>query len=211
MFVQRRAVSLSAGPSRLCLQWSQHRVLGTIGLGRPQRCRWSAWGPGSIAAAAASAAVVGLGAAFASSPADAAWMSQRKHSGDIGYQRKYRIIAGPAPELHALAKRIEATDRERFTYYESTWEKFPDGSDHIKLGGFPGGDWSSNKISGGHLLFLASFHSNEVALSQFYALTMLSESFPSSMTILLPFFPTATMERCVEEGEVATANTLCKL
>jgi hypothetical protein len=140
--------------------------------------------------------VVGLGAAVSSSPVDAASMSQRKQSGDIGYQRKYRIIAGPAPELHALAKRLEAADPERFSYYESRWGKFPDGSDHITLGGFPGGEWNSNKIHSGHLLFLASFHNNDVSLSQFYA--------------LLPFLPTATMERIVEEGEVATANTLGK-
>ena len=61
------------------------------------------------------------------------------------------------------------------------------------------------------MLFLASFHNNDVALSQFYALHMLAESFPASVTILLPFFPTATMERIVSEGEVATANTLSKM
>eukprot|EP01130_Rhizamoeba_saxonica_P005270 TRINITY_DN2116_c0_g1_i2.p1 TRINITY_DN2116_c0_g1~~TRINITY_DN2116_c0_g1_i2.p1 ORF type:complete len:236 (-),score=50.81 TRINITY_DN2116_c0_g1_i2:36-743(-) len=35
-----------------------------------------------------------------------------------------------------------------------------------------------------------------------------AESFVSSLTILLPFVPTATMERVSKEGEVATANTM---
>ena len=214
MLVRKWAVSLAARAPRLCaLQRSRHRAahLGTVSTGRATR-HGGAWRGGSAVAAAAvsAAAVVGLGAAVSSSPVDAASMSQRKQSGDIGYQRKYRIIAGPAPELHALAKRLEAADPERFSYYESRWGKFPDGSDHITLGGFPGGEWNSNKIHSGHLLFLASFHNNDVSLSQFYALATLCESFPASITILLPFLPTATMERIVEEGEVATANTLGK-
>ena len=102
-------------------------------------------------------------------------------------------------------------DRGRLCADESSWKKFPDGTDQIRVGGFPAGKWANNKIYGGHVLFLASFHNNDVALSQFYALHMLAESFPASVTVLLPFFPTATMERIVSEGEVATANTLSKM
>ena len=48
-------------------------------------------------------------------------------------------------------------------------------------------------------------------MSQFHVLTMLGESFARSLTILLPFYPTGTMERTVEEGVVATANTTAKM
>ena len=37
--------------------------------------------------------------------------------------------------------------------------------------------------AGSHLLFLASFASNDTTMSQFHALTMLGESFPRSMTV----------------------------
>ena len=58
---------------------------------------------------------------------------------------------------------------------------------------------------------MASFHNNDVALAQFYALVALLESFIESMTIVLPFYPTGTMERVVKEGVVATAATLARL
>jgi len=48
-------------------------------------------------------------------------------------------------------------------------------------------------------------------MSQFHVLTMLGESFVKSLTVVLPFFPTGTMERVVREGDVATANTMAKM
>jgi hypothetical protein len=39
----------------------------------------------------------------------------------------------------------------------------------------------------------------------------LAESFIESLTVVLPFYPTATMERVVSEGTVATASTLARL
>lgn len=53
--------------------------------------------------------------------------------------------------------------------------------------------------------------SNDKTMSQFHVLTMLGESFVNTLTIVLPFFPTGTMERVVVEGQVATANTLAKM
>ena len=40
---------------------------------------------------------------------------------------------------------------------------------------------------------------------------MLLMSFVESLTIVLPFYPTGTMERVVTEGEVATAATYAHL
>ena len=37
---------------------------------------------------------------------------------------------------------------------------------------------------------------------------MILQSFVRSPTVVLPFYPTGTMERVVYEGEIATANTL---
>merc|ERR1712098_392862 len=63
----------------------------------------------------------------------------------------------------------------------------------------------------GNVLFLANFNCNDATFPQFGVLVMLCESLIRSMTIVLPFFPHATMERVVEEGTVATANTTAKL
>ncbi|CAN0312585.1 unnamed protein product, partial [Hapterophycus canaliculatus] len=48
-------------------------------------------------------------------------------------------------------------------FHKTSWGKFPDGTDNIEIGGFT----PYNVISGEHVLFLASFHNNDVTLSQF--------------------------------------------
>ncbi|KAH8088689.1 ribose phosphate diphosphokinase [Aureococcus anophagefferens] len=115
--------------------------------------------------------------------------------------KRYQIIASPATE--AMARAIEASQPDRFHFHESSWDKFPDGTDKIVVGGFS----PRNLIAGEHVLMLCSFHDNDVTLSQFQVMVMLLQGFIKSLTIVLPFYPTGTMERVVLEGEVATANT----
>jgi len=124
---------------------------------------------------------------------------------NTGKLKKYIILAGPGVEH--WAEELSTKDAERFQYKPSKWEKFPDGTDHIMLGGFS----PQNEVRGNHILFLASFSSNDVTLAQYYALVAICESFVESLTILLPYYPTGTMERVLVEGEVATANTLAKM
>jgi hypothetical protein len=117
-------------------------------------------------------------------------------------ERKYVIIAGPGQEQRA--HQLVASDPERFTYYPTRWDKFPDGTDHIIVGGFS----PVNQIQGNSVVFLACFSSNDSTLSQLHALHMLSESFVESLTVVLPFYPTGTMERVDREGEIATGISI---
>ena len=52
-----------------------------------------------------------------------------------------------------------------------------------------------------HILFLAAFDDNGSFLSQLNLLVMLCESFISSLTIYMPYYPVGTMERVLKEGE----------
>ena len=113
----------------------------------------------------------------------------------------YQIIA--AEPCEALARRMEEAHPDRFTFHPTQWKKFPDGTDEIEIGGFH----PRNLISGEHVLFLASFHNNDVTLSQFQVMICLLQSFIESLTVVLPFSPVGTMERVVKEGQVATAAT----
>lgn len=113
----------------------------------------------------------------------------------------YQIIAAEAAE--PLARRLEEAHPDRFTFHPTNWDKFPDGTDCIQMGGFT----PENLISGEHVLFLASFHNNDVTLSQFQAMICLLQSFIESLTVVLPYSPVGTMERVVSEGQVATAAT----
>lgn len=114
---------------------------------------------------------------------------------------QYRIIAAEACE--PLARRMEQSYPDRFTFHKTIWEKFPDGTDNIEIGGFH----PHNLISGEHVLFLASFHNNDVTLSQFQVIICLLQSFIESLTVVLPYYPVGTMERVTKEGTVATAAT----
>jgi len=82
-----------------------------------------------------------------------------------------------------------------------------DGTDNIEIGGFS----PVNRISGEHVLMLASFHNNDVTLSQFSVMVTLLQSFIDSLTVVLPFYPVGTMERVITEGQVATANTYAQM
>ena len=68
-----------------------------------------------------------------------------------------------------------------------------------------------NLIRHEHILFLGNFTTNDSILSQFHVLIMLCESFIASLTVYLPYYPTGTNERCLVEGEIATANTVARM
>lgn len=114
---------------------------------------------------------------------------------------QYRIIAAEACE--GMAREMQEAYPDRFTYHPTVWEKFPDGTDNIEIGGF----LPYNLLSGEHVLFLASFHNNDVTLSQFQVIICLLQSFIESLTVVLPYYPVGTMERVTKEGTVATAAT----
>eukprot|EP00658_Telonema_sp_P-2_P043741 TRINITY_DN31632_c0_g1_i1.p1 TRINITY_DN31632_c0_g1~~TRINITY_DN31632_c0_g1_i1.p1 ORF type:complete len:360 (-),score=94.23 TRINITY_DN31632_c0_g1_i1:84-1163(-) len=124
----------------------------------------------------------------------------------LAHRKTYRIIA--APGMEATAARMAEAEPNKFVYHPSKWDSFPDGTDNIRLGGFAGG---KNELAGQNVLFLANFDSNGNTLSQLCAMVMLCESFLKTFTVLLPFYPTATMERVTEEGSIATANCTAKL
>uniref|UniRef100_A0A7S2DHP0 Phosphoribosyltransferase domain-containing protein n=1 Tax=Octactis speculum TaxID=3111310 RepID=A0A7S2DHP0_9STRA len=120
-------------------------------------------------------------------------------------RKRYQIIACPAWEELAIG--MERAYPERFHYHKTSWGKFPDGTDNIEVGGYT----PHNVIAGERVMFLASFHNNDVTLSQFQVLVMLLQSFIEELVVVLPFYPVGTMERTVKEGQVATANTYAQM
>lgn len=118
---------------------------------------------------------------------------------------KYQVIA--APNMEGMAQSLVDLHPDRFLFHPTNWKKFPDGTDNIEIGGFQ----PSNHISGENILMLASFHNNDVTLSQFSVMITLLQSFVQSLTVVLPFYPVGTMERVIQEGQVATANTYAQM
>ena len=124
---------------------------------------------------------------------------------EVQSRKRYQIIAAEAWE--GMAEQLEGAYPERFHFHKTTWGKFPDGTDNIEVGGYT----PYNVIAGERVLFLASFHNNDVTLSQFQVLVMLLQSFIKELVVVLPFYPVGTMERTVKEGQVATANTYAQM
>jgi phosphoribosylpyrophosphate synthetase len=58
---------------------------------------------------------------------------------------------------------------------------------------------------------LASFSSPAQVFEQLSVIYALPRLFVASFTLVLPFFPTGSMERMEEEGDVATAFTLARM
>ena len=129
---------------------------------------------------------------------------------DNNRPKKYVVLASEGQE--SLAQSLQTRWPQHFNYIPIQWNRFPDNTDNILINGF--GSPSKNQpniIRGSNVLFLASFSSNDTIWSQIHVLTTIGESFVDSLTIMLPFFPNGTMERVIEEGRVATANTCAKV
>jgi len=57
-----------------------------------------------------------------------------------------------------------AAQPSRFRFFRTKWGKFADSqTDNIELGGYT----PRNYIMGSHVIFLASFHNNDIVMSQF--------------------------------------------
>jgi hypothetical protein len=97
-------------------------------------------------------------------------------------QIHYHIIAAEATE--PLGRRMEAAYPDRYTFHPTKWQKFADGTDDIEISGF----YPRNLISGQQVLFLASFHNNDVSLSQFQVMIALLQSFIEGVRMCFLWF-----------------------
>jgi phosphoribosylpyrophosphate synthetase len=61
------------------------------------------------------------------------------------------------------------------------------------------------------VIFLASFHDPRVVFEQLSLIYALPRYLVRSFRLILPFFPTGTMERVDKEGQVVTAKSLATM
>ena len=62
-----------------------------------------------------------------------------------------------------------------------------------------------------NVAFLCSFHDPASIFEQLSVMYAMPRLFIGSFTVVLPFFPTGTLERIEAEGEIATASTLARM
>ena len=106
-------------------------------------------------------------------------------------------------EMESLAKTIAGMDR-RIALGGISWNRFADKFPNIYIE-------KVRSIRRLNVAFLASFESPEVIFEQWSAMCALPRMGAQRFTIILPYFPTGTMERVDDEGQVATAKTMARL
>ena len=108
------------------------------------------------------------------------------------------------PQMEDLARKIAAKD-DGITLGEIDWDKFEDGmpNEFVRHVG--------TQVKGQNVAFLSSFDTVGDIFVQLAAFTALPRYLARSFRLLLPDFPTGTMERVNKLGEVATAKTLARV
>ena len=108
-----------------------------------------------------------------------------------------------------IAKSTAMCKGRKFIKYPTKWSLFNDATDNLQIDKMD----SSIQFKGKNIIFVASFSDNAVTMSQFHMIVYLCECFASTVTVLLPYYSTGTMERVDigDDGVVPTANTLALL
>eukprot|EP00798_Chlamydomonas_sp_ICE-L_P022009 gene22009-29068_t len=109
-----------------------------------------------------------------------------------------------APQTEALAKKVAAASLGAVTLGEMRWKRFADGFPDLFVK-------DAVDIRNKHVAFLGSFHDPSLIFEQMSVIYALPRLFVGSFTLVLPFFPTGTLERVETEGDVATASTLARI
>lgn len=115
-----------------------------------------------------------------------------------------RAIVFHHPDVQEIAVELCAQYPHDMRLGNISWGSFPDGWPNIKFE-------PQDNIMNRNVLFVMSAHKLERCLEQLCLLIALCRQFARSMTIIIPYFGPATMERVVNEGELATAEPMLKL
>ncbi|CAF2752370.1 unnamed protein product [Rotaria sp. Silwood2] len=127
----------------------------------------------------------------------------RQHS--HGLCDGFTTILFYAREMQKLAEEVQSYSREHHIELgDIEWKVFSDNWPNIFI-------HNSEQIRNSHVLFLASFHSPQTIFEQISLLYHLPKYLCRSLKVLLPYFPTGTMERIQIQGEIATAYSLAQM
>jgi ribose-phosphate pyrophosphokinase len=106
------------------------------------------------------------------------------------------------PEMAGLASRVSGIGSMRKG--EIRWDTFSDGFPNLKIE-------DVEAIRNRDVAFLACLDSPSEIFRQLSAMYEIPRYAVRSFKVVLPFFPTGTMERVEEAGEIATAATLARM
>ena len=106
------------------------------------------------------------------------------------------------PQMLGLAEKVVRASNGATDLNLIDWDYFPDGFPNIMI-------HNVGELKGQDVAFLASFAPEDM-FPQFGVIHALPRYLARSLQIVLPYYPTGTMERVDEEGQIATAMTLAR-
>ncbi len=107
------------------------------------------------------------------------------------------------PQMTALAVRIAAS-HDQIQTARIRWDTFADGFPNVLVENI-------ESIRNHHLAFLAAFDTPGDIFTQLSAIYEIPRYAVRSFKVVLPYYPTGTMERVDRDGQIATAATLAKM
>jgi phosphoribosylpyrophosphate synthetase len=116
------------------------------------------------------------------------------------YHPSMKSIANKIAETHAMINLGTLAAESDST----TWPTFADGWPNLFINNF-------HDIKVNDCVFLASFDTPAVIFEQLAVIYALVHNRARNMKVIVPWFPTGTMERVSEPGEIATASTMARL
>ncbi|KAL6076209.1 Ribose-phosphate pyrophosphokinase 4 [Balamuthia mandrillaris] len=130
------------------------------------------------------------------------WLRQSRE-GLPDHQKKFCVLLY-CPEMERVALEMCALSEGKLRPGEIDWKTFEDGFPNLFIK-------NVDSIRGRHVVFLASFLQHTSLLSQLAVIYALPRYLVKSLIVVLPYFPTGTMERVDSEGQIATAHTLATM
>jgi len=103
-----------------------------------------------------------------------------------------------------LGKQVERAYPDHFAFAEVEWKAFPDGFPNLFIE-------DVHELRGKDVYFFSSLLDACEVFAQMAVMYSLPRYLVRSLTVVLPYFPTATMERIDKEGQVCTAMTLVRM
>eukprot|EP00798_Chlamydomonas_sp_ICE-L_P007355 gene7355-478_t len=109
-----------------------------------------------------------------------------------------------SPPMEELAQKIVVAGEGSIKLGDMRWKRFADGFPDLFVK-------DAMSIRNKHCAFLGSFHDPSCIFEQMSVIYALPRLFVGSFTLVLPFFPTGTLDRVETEGDVDTAYTLARI
>ena len=130
-----------------------------------------------------------------------------QHVQDTRYDK---ILLFYSPDFEHVARLVQGSAPDRVKLGDlnlspgGTWPRFADGWPNLFIE-------HHNEIMRRDVVFLASLDTPQRVFEELAVMFALSKYRARNYKVVLPWFPTGTMERISEPGEIATASTMARL